>query len=96
MTNEFSRTKQAVRIGEDWESFLNEHPEIQVKTKDNNIVDVIFPNDATNRTLIILSGYITHLEYCLGDEHVRYTSPDAHKSKIYELVEEYNKNFTSK
>lgn len=85
-------TKKAIRIGEDWNSFLNEHSdEIQVIEKDGKIIDITLPVNAENKTLVVLNGEVAHLEYFLGNNHVRYTSPSAHKSKIYELVEEFNK-----
>lgn len=85
-------TNKAIRIGEDWESFLNEHPEIKVKKHNGKILDIIFPQEAEIPTLLILGGKVAHLEYLFNGEFVKYTSPNAHESKIYELVEEYNRN----
>lgn len=89
-------TTNIVRLYESWDSLAKERPELCIKLKDGKITDVLFPNEAENTTLVILSGKVAHLEYTLNGEYVKYTSPDAHKSKIYELIEEYNKKLLTK
>lgn len=54
---------KAVRIGDDWDSFLNEHPDLRVVKDGENIVSVEFPPDAENSTLIILEGEVYILQY---------------------------------
>lgn len=89
-------TTHIVRIFEDWSSLLQQRPEIDVKFQNGAITDVVLPKEAQNTTLVILSGNVAHLEYFFNGEHIKYTSADAHKSKIYELLEEYNRKLAEK
>lgn len=86
-------TKSAIRIGDDWESFLNEHPELRVKKRDEKIVYVMLPEEADNFTLVILDGEVAYISYCYNDNLVTYTSPTAHESKIDLYIEECDKQF---
>ena len=79
---------KAVRIGDDWDSFLNEHPDLRVVKDGENIVSVEFPPDAENSTLIILEGEVYILQYsstkyqCIQN----FQSPKAKKSQLYKII----------
>lgn len=96
MVTENFITKNSFRIIEDWDSFLAEHPEIQVKLHKGIITDVIFPKKAKHTTLVILSGKVAHLEYFINGDSIKYSSPNAHQSAIYALIEEYNRKLAEK
>ena len=83
-------TENIIRIYHSWTSILEERPELDVRLNNGKITDVFLPKDAENTTLVILIGEVAHLEYFLHGEYIKYTSPNAHKSKLYELLEEYN------
>lgn len=68
--------KDAVRIGEDWDSFLNEHPEVTVKKSCGKIRNINLPSDATHVTYLISKGKVVFLEYCLNDIFIRYSCDD--------------------
>ncbi len=45
---------KAVRLDEDLDCFLEEHPELSVVRRNGKIVNILFPEEAENITLIIL------------------------------------------
>lgn len=53
----------AIRIGSDLDSFLNEHPEIKIARKNGKIVSIRIPEDALIFSLNINSNELISLEY---------------------------------
>lgn len=79
MYNRHSREllRKAIRIETDWESFLNEHPEITVlKSDTGKIINVFFPKGSTNTTLLLFDGKVICLEYCLGNHYITFSISD--------------------
>lgn len=65
--------KNAVHIGDDWEGFLNEHPELKVEyIQDGYINKVIFPHDATSTYISLFDGVVHALSYCIGNSYFKY------------------------
>lgn len=89
MINKKPVVRNAVRIGDSWESFLSEHPEIQVIEENSKIVDIKFSdNDVTNCTFVILDGCVAHLEYCLNGIFIQYNF-DFQDDSPYILPKQY-------
>lgn len=97
MINKKPVVRNAVRIGDSWESFLNEHPEVQVIEENSKIVGINFSNnDVTNLTFVILDGCVVHLEYCLNGVFIQYTS-NLYDDSLYALpIQYYQELFDSK
>jgi len=85
-------TKNAIRIGEDWGSFLNEHPELRVRQRNGKVAYIMLPEEADHLTFVILNGEVAYIKYFFNEEWATYTSLDAHESKIDKSVEKYDKN----
>lgn len=78
--------QKAIRLEDDWECFLKEHPDILVEKKDGKIVNIIFPPGSEYNTLVLLSGKVYSLHYVLNDVSIDYKSPEACDSLLYELL----------
>lgn len=80
---------KAKRLGEDWESFMSEHPELIVEKKDGKIVNIIFPPEAECRTLVLLENFpnnVYSLHYIYEGVSIDYEAPEARNSLLYELM----------
>lgn len=65
--------KNAVRIGNDLDSFLNEHPQVTVDYDNSgNAIDVHFSEDCTSKTYSISNGKLVFLEFATPTSHSRY------------------------
>lgn len=67
--------EKAIRIGEDWDSFLNEHPEIDVIASDGIITDIKLPQKATHITLLLWNAEVLFLEYYFNHSFISFSSP---------------------
>ncbi len=67
--------ERAIRIGEDWASFLNEHPEIDVIMESGIITDIKLPQKATHSTLLLWNGEVLFLEYYFNHSFIIFSSP---------------------
>lgn len=63
---------KAIRIGEDLDSFLNEHPEIKIYSSDGKIVSILIPDDAMINSLIIIDKILYNLDYYYNDMRCYY------------------------
>lgn len=87
-------TKNAIRIGEDWESFLKEHPELKVKKRNGKIVYIMLPEEVDHLTFVILNEEVAYIEYFYNDDWATYTSITAHESKLDVYIKECEKKFS--
>ena len=83
---------KAIRLDDDWDIFLNEHPELVIELKDGQVSNVIFPTDAENVTLVLLDNIpnnVYYIQYTLpgNSDPIEYTSPEARKSLLYQLLD---------
>lgn len=63
---------KALRIGEDLDSFLNEHPEIKIYSSNGKIVSILIPDDAIIYSLIIIDKILYKLDYYYNDMRCHY------------------------
>ena len=78
-----------MRLESDWESFVNEHPELTIEEKDGQIVNIIFPPEAECKTLVLLETIPNHvyaLSYIYNGKLAHYEAPEARNSLLYELL----------
>lgn len=54
---------KAIKIGNDLESFLNEHPEIKLLKRDEKLKFILIPEDAIVHLLFIFDNILYELEY---------------------------------
>ena len=76
---------------EDWNTLLNEHPEISLKTEGSKVIGVNLPETAVNVTCVIINNRIYTLEYydtskTKGENHIKYVSPFASQSELHRIV----------
>lgn len=65
--------KNAVRIGNDLDSFLNEHPQVTVNyDSSGNAIDAHFSEDCTSKSYAISNGKLVFLEFATPTSHGRY------------------------
>jgi len=65
---------KGIRIGEDLNSFLTEHPEIKIHQTDGKITYISIPDEAIVHSLFIKDRILYDLEYTYkGNHHHYYT-----------------------
>lgn len=71
-----------------WEHFERCHPELSVVRLNNDIINVVFPEEAYNKTIILTNGKVYFLEYYLPgkEEAITFSSSDARKSRLYDII----------
>ena len=67
---------KAIRIGEDLNSFLREHPEIRIIKNNEKVTHLILPEDANINYLVIIEGTIQELNYTYNGETFHYESKE--------------------
>lgn len=64
---------KAIRIGNDLESFLNEHPEIRIVKRNEKIKFIFIPKDAIVHLLFMSDNIIYELEYTYNGNLYHYS-----------------------
>ena len=64
---------KAIRIGEDLNSFLREHPEIRIQKFNEKIIAITFPEDVIVNNLLISEGILYNLIYTYNGKTYSYS-----------------------
>lgn len=68
-----SALEKAIKIGKDLDSFLNEHPEIKIRKKNDKIIGIQIPIDADIVVLAIENSKLITLEYIYKEQLHHYS-----------------------